>query len=145
MDHYIRIHTNHQSIISLQNWASVCAVPTVDAVATDEVNCYNCIVRLRSLPRFAETHSQGYNCAAQRPPSVRGWLHVSQAVDAHLNELDLQAIFGVNVFSLNTSRLRNHQHICYVQTGAVSQRCDKLHFVLVEWSSCVCSSVNCIR
>ena len=29
------------------------AVPTVDAVASGEVNSYNFIVRLRSLPRFA--------------------------------------------------------------------------------------------
>ena len=35
-------------------------VPTADAVATGEVSCYNCIVRLRSLPRFTETIGQGY-------------------------------------------------------------------------------------
>ena len=36
------------------------AVPTAEAVATAEVKCYNFIVRLRSLPRYAETISQGY-------------------------------------------------------------------------------------
>ena len=37
---------------------------TAGAEATGEVTWYNCIVRLRSLPRFAETISQGYCFAA---------------------------------------------------------------------------------
>jgi len=38
----------------LQIVGGVWTVPTADAVATSEVNCYNFVVRLRSLPRFAE-------------------------------------------------------------------------------------------
>ena len=43
----------------------ICAVPMTDAIATGEVNCYNCIVRCRSIRRFTETISQGYYSAAQ--------------------------------------------------------------------------------
>ena len=46
--------SNHLCI-GLQIAADICAVPTVDAVATGEDNCYNCIVRFHSLRRFAET------------------------------------------------------------------------------------------
>ena len=40
--------------------ASICHVPTANAVATVEANCCNCIIRLRTLLRFAETICQGY-------------------------------------------------------------------------------------
>ena len=40
----------------------ICAVSTADAIATGEVNCYNCIVRCR---RFTETIGQGYYSAVQ--------------------------------------------------------------------------------
>ena len=46
----------HQSCIRHQIEAFICAVPTADAAATDEVNCYNCI-----------GHSQGF-----RKRSARG-------------------------------------------------------------------------
>ena len=52
---------------SLHYPSSNCAVPAADAVATGEINCYNFIVRFRSLPRFEGTISQGYGSAAQRP------------------------------------------------------------------------------
>ena len=45
---------SHQSCIRLQIGAAICAVLTVDAVATGEVNYYNCIVRLRPLPIFSD-------------------------------------------------------------------------------------------
>ena len=56
----------HQLCIRFQIGAATCAADTVD---TGEVNCYHFTVRLRSLPRFAETISQGVlHCsAAQRP------------------------------------------------------------------------------
>ena len=50
--------------------ASIFAALTADAIATGKVNCYNFIVRLRSLPslpRFVETISRGYCSAVQRP------------------------------------------------------------------------------
>ena len=43
------------------HWVGICAVLTADAVATGEVNCCNCIVRLHSLPSFTETIRQGYS------------------------------------------------------------------------------------
>ena len=58
------ITTSRESAFELKR---VFAVHTADAVATGEVNCYNVIVRLRSLPRFAETTRQGYCSAEQRP------------------------------------------------------------------------------
>ena len=51
--------TFHQSCIRLQIGAGICAVPTADAVVTGEVSCYNCIVRLRSVPNCREAISQG--------------------------------------------------------------------------------------
>ena len=62
MGHYIGIPTSR-----LQIGADICAVPTADAVATGEVNRNHFIVPLRSLPRFAETTSQGYSSAGPRP------------------------------------------------------------------------------
>jgi len=44
--------------ICLQIGACICAGPTSDAVATGEVNCYNCIVLLGSIPSFEETIGQ---------------------------------------------------------------------------------------
>jgi len=41
---------SHPSYIHLQIGAGICAVRTADAVATGEVSCYYCIVRLRSNP-----------------------------------------------------------------------------------------------
>jgi len=41
--------------ICFQIGAGICAVATADTVATDKVNCYNCIVYLCSLPRVVET------------------------------------------------------------------------------------------
>ena len=40
--------------------AVICAVPATDAVATGEFKYYNFIVRLHSLPRFAETIGLGH-------------------------------------------------------------------------------------
>ena len=48
---------SHQSCIRLQIGAGICAVLTADAVATGEVNFYNFIVQLRSLPQFVATIS----------------------------------------------------------------------------------------
>jgi len=45
-------------------WGRYLRCPTANAVTASEVNCCDCIVRLRSLPRFAETTSQGYGNAA---------------------------------------------------------------------------------
>ena len=53
----------------LQISARICAVLTTGAVATGEVNF---IVRLRSLPLFAETINHGYCSAAQRLAKLRG-------------------------------------------------------------------------
>jgi len=51
---------SHQSYIRLQIFgAGISSVPMSDAVATGEVNCYNCLVRFRSLPSFADTICQG--------------------------------------------------------------------------------------
>ena len=50
----------------LQIGAGMCAVPTRDAVPTGEVKSFTFIVRLRALPRFAKTMSQGYSSAAQQ-------------------------------------------------------------------------------
>ena len=57
---------SQQSCRHLQIGAGICAVPTGDAVATGEVNCYSLVVRLRSLPWFAEGISHGYDSAVQR-------------------------------------------------------------------------------
>ena len=65
MSHHIGI-LDHKSCTRLQIETSTCAVLTAGAIATDEANCYNVIVPLRSLPRFAETISQGYISTAQR-------------------------------------------------------------------------------
>ena len=46
-------------VYHLQFMAGICAVHMADAVATSEVKSYNFVTRLRSLPRFAETISQG--------------------------------------------------------------------------------------
>ena len=54
MYHYIGYPITKSSI-HLQIEAGICAVPTDDAVAIGIVNSYTFIVRLRSLPRFAET------------------------------------------------------------------------------------------
>ena len=51
------------SCTRFQFGAGVCAV----VVVTGEVNCHHFIVHLRSLQRFAETISQGYCSAVQRP------------------------------------------------------------------------------
>ena len=53
-------------VYHLQFRAGVCAVHMADAVATGEIKSYNYIARLRSLPRFAETISQGVGLLAQR-------------------------------------------------------------------------------
>ena len=58
---------SHQSGIRLHIGAGIYAVHTADTVATGEVNCNNILVRLRSLPRFAEAIIQGTCSAAQRP------------------------------------------------------------------------------
>ena len=50
---------SHQLCIRLQIEVGVCAVPTADVVATDEVSCYDVIVQLRSLPRFGQAINQG--------------------------------------------------------------------------------------
>jgi len=55
-------HSN-QSCIRVQIGAGICAVLTADAIATGEVNCHSFIVRLHSLPWFAETISHGYSRA----------------------------------------------------------------------------------
>ena len=49
-------------VSKIKIWHStiICAVFTANAVVTGEVNCYNFIVRFRSLPRFAETIGQEY-------------------------------------------------------------------------------------
>ena len=53
--------------------AGICAVAKVDAVATGEVNCYNCIVRLGSVPSFTEAISQGYiNVHSVTTPYILG-------------------------------------------------------------------------
>ena len=64
---YIGIASSRKSMFTL---TSGCAVPwLVQYIATGEVNCYNVWfrLRLRSLPRFAETVRQWYCNAAQRP------------------------------------------------------------------------------
>ena len=45
----------------------ICAGLTADTVVTVKVNCYIFIVRLSSLPWFAETICQGYGSAEQQP------------------------------------------------------------------------------
>ena len=64
---------SHQSCICLQIGAGIYAVPTADAVATGEVNCINYVVELRSLPRFAETISQGYKSSSATNPRLQGY------------------------------------------------------------------------
>ena len=51
--------------------AGIFAVHMADTVATGEVNCYSCIVRLSSFPSFTDTIGQGYSCVAQRPLASR--------------------------------------------------------------------------
>ena len=41
--------------IRLQIRVDICVATQADAVTNGDVNCYNCVVRLRSLPRFTET------------------------------------------------------------------------------------------
>ena len=67
MSYYNSYWHSHQSCISLHVTAGICTVPTADAVATCQVSCFNCIVRLCSISRFAETIRQGYCSAALRP------------------------------------------------------------------------------
>ena len=70
---------SHLLSICLQIRAGICAVLTADAVVTGEVKCYNFVVQLCSLLRFAETISQGYCSAAQWPLAV-----YSHMTDPHL-------------------------------------------------------------
>ena len=53
--------------IPISLWVDICAVPAVDAVATGEVSCYNCIGRLLSNSNFSKTIFQGFSSVAQRP------------------------------------------------------------------------------
>ena len=54
-------------------WGRLFAVPTAGVVATSEVNCYNSKVRLRSLPRFAETINRG-TVAQRNEHGLLGWI-----------------------------------------------------------------------
>ena len=45
----------------------ICTVPMAGAVTTGEINYYNFIVQLCSLPLFAEMFSQGYRSTTKRP------------------------------------------------------------------------------
>ena len=45
--------------ISLQIGVCICAVSTADAVATGEVNCYNCIIRLCTIQVYGDVRRGG--------------------------------------------------------------------------------------
>ena len=68
MGHYIVIPTSHVFVFKFG--VGVCFVPTTDAVKTGNVNCYNCLVGLCSLPRF-EMISQGHVVECNTP-GLRG-------------------------------------------------------------------------
>jgi len=65
MGRYVGISISHVSVFKLCH-------PMDDAVATGKVNCYNYIVRLRTLLWFAETISQGYCKHSTMNPGLRG-------------------------------------------------------------------------
>ena len=46
--------------LHILEWVFALLVPTDDALATVGVKCYNCIVRLSSLPSFTETIDEVY-------------------------------------------------------------------------------------
>ena len=59
----VSLNNSHQSCVLPQIGAGIYAVLAADAVV---IGCYNFTLQLRSLPRYAETTSQGYCNAAQR-------------------------------------------------------------------------------
>ena len=69
-------------VCPFSNSAGICDVPTADAVATDKVNSYTFIFRLRLLRRFAETTSQGYS-------GLRGFVFTSVSDPISYNFKDL--------------------------------------------------------
>ena len=70
------VYYNYFGILTiLQIGTGICAVPTADAVATGEINCYYFIVRLRSFSWFADMVSQGYCNTAQRSLACEGVSH----------------------------------------------------------------------
>ena len=68
-----RYIANPTSWVSLQIEAGICAVLTADTIVIGEINGYNCIVQLHSLPQFAEMNSQRYCSTLQQPQTSLGW------------------------------------------------------------------------
>jgi len=76
MGHYIEKATSRVSAFKL-GWVFVLFLWLYSA-ATGEISCYNCIARLRSLPLFAETVSQGYSSTARMDPRLARVLRFMQ-------------------------------------------------------------------
>ena len=71
----------NKSCICLQVVAGISAVPTADAVVTDEVNCYNCVVRLRSLPNSKAIIDKGIVAYHKGHIACEdGWIYPTPAV-----------------------------------------------------------------
>ena len=73
MGHYIEIPT---SCVCLQIGVGICVVHAADAVGTGKVNCYNCIVRLHSIPIYRDTIDQG-SYHSLTTPDIAGWKTLS--------------------------------------------------------------------
>ena len=114
---------SHQLCICLQIWSGICIVPTAEAVATGEVNCYNFTVGIRSLPQIAEMISQGYNSIAQRPLTCE---NASNPLETNLRDTPKQIGWSVSKSLKQTGQQVNE---CVSQAAKVCMCCGKQNFL----------------